>query len=69
MQVVTPGEYLTIRLNKRASAGDVTGKRTGRLARDRAKFDAWATKRGMPAEAAQDGYIALVNDLLKKAGM
>ncbi len=57
-------------LFKQASAGDVTGKRPGRLAfRDRAKYDAWAAKRGTSTEAAQDGYVALVNDLLRKAGM
>ncbi len=51
-------------LYKQATIGDVTGTRPGMLDfRGRAKWDAWAEKRGMAQEAAQLAYIALVERL------
>ena len=32
----------------------------------RAKYDAWAKKRGMPADAAMRDYVALVDELKKR---
>jgi len=56
-------------LFKQASEGDATGKRPGTFDfKGRAKFDAWAANKGMAKTAAMDAYVALVNDLLKKAG-
>jgi len=49
---------------KQATAGDVGGSRPGMLdPRGRAKYDAWATRKGTSAEAARDGYIALARRL------
>ncbi len=49
---------------KQANAGDATGSRPGMLdIRGRAKFDAWAKCRGMTADAARAGYIALAAKL------
>lgn len=51
-------------LFKQATAGDVTGKQPGALDfKGRAKFDAWASRRGLPAAAAQEAYVALVDKL------
>ncbi len=48
-------------LYKQASAGDVAGDRPGMLdVRGRAKYDAWAKKKGMTKDAAMQAYIALV---------
>lgn len=49
---------------KQASEGDVTGQRPGAL--DfvaRAKFDAWAARKGMKQEVAMRGYVKLVEHL------
>lgn len=52
-------------LFKQASAGDVEGKRPGMLdLRGRAKYDAWAGKKGLAKPAAMQAYISLVNQLL-----
>ena len=49
-------------LFKQATAGDVSGARPGRLdLRGRAKYDAWAGKRGLSKDAAMTEYIALVD--------
>ena len=32
----------------------------------RAKYDAWAKKRGMPADGAMRAYVELVEDLKKR---
>ena len=54
-------------LYKQASDGDVQGKRPGMLAvKDRAKYDAWATKKGTSSDDARDKYVSLVGSLLDK---
>jgi len=51
-------------LYKQATSGDATGKRPGMLdPRGRAKFDAWASRKGMDDEAARTAYVALVDKL------
>ena len=48
-------------LYKQATVGDVTGDRPGMLdLRGRAKYDAWAKRRGMARDAAMEAYIAAV---------
>ena len=52
-------------LFKQGSAGDASGKRPGAFDfKGRAKFDAWASKRGMSADDAKNAYVALVNRLV-----
>ena len=51
-------------LYKQASEGDATGERPGMM--DfvaRAKFDAWAALKGKTQDAAQQGYIDLIESL------
>ena len=51
-------------LYKQATAGDVQGSRPGMMDfRGRAKFDAWAAKKGTPKDAAMTAYVALVDRL------
>ena len=51
-------------LFKQASKGDASGKRPGMLnVRARAKFDAWAGRKGMSADDARAAYVALVDKL------
>jgi acyl-CoA-binding protein len=51
-------------LYKQATVGDVSGKRPGMLdMRGRAKFDAWASRKGTSAEDARRQYVALVQKL------
>lgn len=51
-------------LYKQASVGDATGSRPGIFdVKGRAKWDAWAEKKGTPREAAADAYIALARRL------
>lgn len=53
-------------LYKQATAGDVAGPRPGMLdLRGRAKYDAWAKKKGTTKDAAMSQYIDLVGRLLK----
>ena len=48
-------------LFKQATVGDVTGGRPGMLdIRGRAKYDAWAAKKGLSKDAAMEQYIAVV---------
>lgn len=48
-------------LYKQASVGDVSGARPGMLdVKGRAKYDAWARRKGMTPQAAMEQYIALV---------
>lgn len=48
-------------LFKQATVGDVSGKRPGMLdPKGRAKWDAWASKKGMSADEARRAYVALV---------
>ncbi len=55
-------------LYKQATAGDATGPRPGGFNMvGRAKFDAWATLAGTSAEQAMRDYIALVDELSRRA--
>jgi carboxylesterase len=52
---------------KQASNGDVTGDRPGALDMvGRAKYDAWAKKKGLGRDAAMQGYADLVDELKKR---
>lgn len=52
-------------LFKQATDGDVQGKRPGMLdLKGRAKYDAWAGRKGMGREDAMKKYVALVDSLL-----
>jgi acyl-CoA-binding protein len=52
-------------LYKQGTNGDVQGKRPGRLKMvKRAKYDAWADKKGMSQDDAQQAYVDLVGDLM-----
>jgi diazepam-binding inhibitor (GABA receptor modulator, acyl-CoA-binding protein) len=54
-------------LYKQASSGDVKGERPGMLDfKGRAKFDAWAGKKGVSADAAMKSYVELVAKLEAK---
>ena len=56
-------------LYKQGSVGDVQGKRPGMMKfTERAKFDAWATKKGTAKDAAQKQYVELVDGLLQSNG-
>lgn len=47
---------------KQATVGDVAGSRPGMMdLRGRAKYDAWAKRKGMTKAAAMEAYIALVD--------
>ena len=51
-------------LYKQATAGDVSGKRPGFTDFvGRAKYDAWAKRKGQSKEDAKRAYIDLVKDL------
>ncbi|HOX45891.1 MAG TPA: acyl-CoA-binding protein [Myxococcota bacterium] len=53
-------------LFKQATMGDASGKRPGVLDfKGRAKFDAWAERRGMSRESAMEAYATVVRELLK----
>jgi acyl-CoA-binding protein len=48
-------------LYKQSTSGDVSGSRPGMMdVRGRAKYDAWAKRKGMTKDAAMEAYIALV---------
>lgn len=48
-------------LYKQATVGDVSGDRPGMMdMRGRAKYDAWAKKKGTSKDAAMEQYIAVV---------
>ena len=48
-------------LFKQATVGDVSGSRPGMMDfKGRAKFDAWATKKGTAKDQSMTKYIALV---------
>jgi acyl-CoA-binding protein len=54
-------------LFKQATVGDASGKRPGVLDfKGRAKFDAWAERRGMSKESAMEAYATVVRELLQK---
>ena len=51
-------------LYKQADAGDVAGDRPGVLdVVDRAKYDAWAKRKGVSREEAMQAYVELVGQL------
>ncbi|HEY3447997.1 MAG TPA: acyl-CoA-binding protein [Myxococcales bacterium] len=51
-------------LYKQAQEGDVQGKRPGLLdPKGRAKYDAWAARKGLAKDAAMRQYVALVERL------
>lgn len=51
-------------LYKQSTSGDVTGERPGALDMvNRAKYDAWAARRGMTRTDAMQAYVALVDEL------
>ena len=51
-------------LYKQALKGDVTSKRPGRIKiRERYKYDAWASRKGMSQEEAMKAYIELIQKL------
>ena len=53
-------------LYKQATSGDVSGSRPGMLdVRGRAKYDAWAKKKGASKDAAMQAYVDLVARLAK----
>jgi diazepam-binding inhibitor (GABA receptor modulating acyl-CoA-binding protein) len=54
-------------LFKQGTVGDVSGERPGMLDfKGRAKYDAWAGKKGGSKDAAQQSYVALVEKLAAK---
>lgn len=57
-------------LFKQSTEGDVQGKRPGMLdLKGRAKFDAWASRKGMAKDTAMTQYVALVDRLLREQGL
>ncbi len=51
-------------LYKQATDGDVSGSRPGMLdLKGRAKYDAWAKKKGLTGDKAMTAYIAAVDKL------
>jgi diazepam-binding inhibitor (GABA receptor modulating acyl-CoA-binding protein) len=51
-------------LYKQGSEGDAGGKRPGAFdLKGRAKYDAWAKRKGMGRDAAKEAYVALVDKL------
>ena len=56
-------------LYKQATEGDVSGKRPGMLDLvARAKFDAWAARKGTDRAGAMAAYVALVDRLGREIG-
>ena len=54
-------------LYKQGTVGDATGERPGMLDfKGRAKYDAWAAKRGNSKDAAMQSYVAMVEKLSAK---
>lgn len=52
-------------LYKQATIGDVQGNRPGMLdVKGRAKYDAWAGKKGLNRETAMQRYVELVDALV-----
>lgn len=51
-------------LFKQGTKGDVSGKRPGMLDfKGRAKYDAWASRKGMSKDQAMDEYVSVVERL------
>ena len=56
-------------LYKQATEGDVSGSRPGMLdMKGRAKFDAWAGRKGTSKDDAMKKYVALVDQLAAELG-
>ncbi|HZY04001.1 MAG TPA: acyl-CoA-binding protein [Anaeromyxobacteraceae bacterium] len=56
-------------LYKQATEGDARGSRPGMLDLvGRAKWDAWAARRGTPPDEARRMYVALVDELVRTLG-
>ena len=56
-------------LYKQATEGDVTGSKPGMLdLRGRAKYDAWAGRKGLSKDDAMKRYAALVDRLAAELG-
>ena len=56
-------------LYKQATAGDATGSRPGMLDLvGRAKWDAWAARKGTSRDEAKRGYVSLVDELARALG-
>jgi acyl-CoA-binding protein len=56
-------------LYKQGTVGDVEGSRPGMLDfKGRAKYDAWAARRGTSKDSAMSAYVALVAKLAGKYG-
>ena len=56
-------------LYKQATEGDVSGSRPGLFdLKGRAKFDAWASRKGLAKDDAMKKYVALVEGLTAKLG-
>ena len=56
-------------LFKQGTVGDVTGERPGMLDfKGRAKFDAWAGKKGGHKDASMQSYVDFVQKLVAKYG-
>jgi diazepam-binding inhibitor (GABA receptor modulating acyl-CoA-binding protein) len=54
-------------LYKQATEGDVKGSRPGMIDfKGRAKYDAWAGRKGTPKEAAKVAYVELVKRLVEQ---
>jgi diazepam-binding inhibitor (GABA receptor modulator, acyl-CoA-binding protein) len=56
-------------LYKQATVGDVKGDRPGALDfKGRAKYDAWAARKGLSRNDAMKRYVALVETLTEEPG-
>jgi diazepam-binding inhibitor (GABA receptor modulator, acyl-CoA-binding protein) len=56
-------------LYKQATEGDASGSRPGMLdLKGRAKYDAWARRKGTTRDAAMKAYVALVEELEESNG-
>lgn len=56
-------------LFKQGTVGDVSGERPGMLDfKGRAKYDAWAGKKGGSKDSAMQSYVTLVDKLADKYG-
>lgn len=54
-------------LYKQATEGDVKGSRPGMLDfKGRAKYDAWAARKGTAKDAAMQAYVGLVKELVEQ---
>ena len=64
---VGQGDQLALyALYKQATVGDASGARPGMLdIKGRAKYDAWAGKKGMAAADARAAYVAMVAKLVR----